>query len=412
MKRSKLFKPFFYQLLKPLSFWSLVLYIISEFLLYHNFNKLPYKFLNHTSGPARLLGDYAKKEVIPKDYFALVGDSNVYGFGPWLYDNSWSMGQPNFATHHLLHQTLKQDVAAFGYPGFGNMGSALSAVAEHRYLKDSFLWSDFTFPKMLLFVFYEGNDLINNLHEVEQRGFNLANPIDEKFDLEIKNLFKSEEQRLHAKYSILDQSPFWNLSSGIFQNYFGKLFKDRDNISVMTPQNNQSNENDRAKKDSTKKSENIALINESNIELGYCEGPALHMTPTEINQSIRILHHSLVYLKNYFSESNIGVVYLPSSLSVYNFKDSSVRPAPLQLNSTHRNKAFPPEFARERNFMLRNKVAEVTTRLDLEFIDTTDYLNLEASRSLLHGPRDPIHLNRKGYETFSAAIVKHLNSKS
>ena len=129
MKRSKLFKPFLYQLLKPFSFWFLVLYIISDFLFYHNLNKLPYNFLSDTSGPARLPGDYAKKEVIPKDCFALVSDSNVYGFGPWLYDNSCSMGQPNFATHHLL-QTHNHNAVAFGYPRFGNMGSSSTAVAE------------------------------------------------------------------------------------------------------------------------------------------------------------------------------------------------------------------------------------------------------------------------------------------
>ena len=62
--------------------------------------------------------------------------------------------------------------------------------------------------------------------------------------------------------------------------------------------------------------------------------------------------------------------------------------------------------------MIRKKVAEITSNLDLEFIDTTDYLNLKARSALLHGPRDPIHLNRKGYETFADAIFRDLNKQS
>ena len=104
------------------------------------------------------------------------------------------------------------------------------------------------------------------------------------------------------------------------------------------------------------------------------------------------------------------MVYLPSSLSIYKFEDSSVRPAPLQLNSTNRNKAFPPEFAKERSLMIRKKVAEITSNLDLEFNDTTDYLNLK-TKCLLHGPRDPIHLNL-GYGNFADAQFLSLNKQS
>ena len=42
-----------------------------------------------------------------------------------------------------------------------------------------------------------------------------------------------EEQRLCSKYSILDQSPAWNLSSGIFQNYFRKLFENQKMNSIQ-----------------------------------------------------------------------------------------------------------------------------------------------------------------------------------
>lgn len=55
----------------------------------------------HSTGPIHRLGQYSKKDVVPNDHIAIIGDSNVYGFGPWLYDNSWSMAQPAFCIIHL-----------------------------------------------------------------------------------------------------------------------------------------------------------------------------------------------------------------------------------------------------------------------------------------------------------------------
>ena len=50
----------------------------------------------------------------PTNHIVMIGDSNVYGFDTWLYDNSWSMSQP-FATHHLLHEQLGSDIISYGY---------------------------------------------------------------------------------------------------------------------------------------------------------------------------------------------------------------------------------------------------------------------------------------------------------
>ena len=169
-------------LAKPLLFWTILLCICIEVVLHYKLCDLPYKFLNHTAGPVHKLGQYSKDEVIPKNYLAIVGDSNVYGFGPWLYDNSWSMEQPSFASNHLLYASLKKDVVSFGYPGFGSLGSSLTMVSELQMLKNSWICQDENHWKF--FFFYEGNDLINNLHEVEQRGLDLhtieSNAIDQR----------------------------------------------------------------------------------------------------------------------------------------------------------------------------------------------------------------------------------------
>ena len=113
-------------------------------------HELPYKFLNHTTGPIRRLGQYSKNEVIPNDYIAIVGDSHAYGFGPWLYDNSWSWGQPDFATIYVRYvpdklcvelKSLKLYIAKYRNEGAfheavtNKIHNDLKTILEPRYIK-------------------------------------------------------------------------------------------------------------------------------------------------------------------------------------------------------------------------------------------------------------------------------------
>jgi lysophospholipase L1-like esterase len=66
----------------------------------------------------------------------------------------------------------------------------------------------------------------------------------------------------------------------------------------------------------------------------------------------------------------------------------------------------------ERNKFLRAEILKITQKTGTEFYDTTDHLKQIASNQLLHGPRDPIHLNRAGYEAFSEAILNFFKTQS
>jgi hypothetical protein len=154
--------------------------------------------------------------------------------------------------------------------------------------------------------------------------------------------------------------------------------------------------------------ENIAIINGKRVPLGYCEGPALHLTDNEINLSMEIARQALVYLRKKFHKSEISLVYLPSSLSIYKFSDCAIRPATLEIKDSTRNNLFEPTESLKRNEWLRAKFLNLANSLGFRFIDTTPFLKEKASFHLLHGPRDPIHLNRVGYEFFSQAITKEL----
>ena len=396
---------------KPLLFWSVLIAVGIEVFLHHKICDLPYKFLNHTTGPVHKLGQYSKKGVIPKNYLAIVGDSNVYGFGPWLYDNSWSMEQPSFASNHLLNASLKKDVISFGFPGFGSLGSSLSMVSELQMLKKSWIWPKIEDPLEILFVFYEGNDLINNLHEVEQRGLDLHSIESNTLDQNIAKIITDEERKLSESWAITDHSATWNLFAGLTKNYYRKLFKEPKQYSAdikwtsLDPPSISQEQN-------SSKPTNVANISGVQVPLGYCEGPALLLNETEILLSLKISEHSLSYLRSNFPYSKISLIYLPSSLSIYNFVDSEISPAPLVMMGKSRSGLFKPIDAIERNKFLRAEFLKITQKIGTEFWDTTEYLKEIASNQLIHGPRDPIHLNRAGYEAFSEAILSFLKPPS
>lgn len=391
---------------KVLAFWIILLAVLIETLMRFYLNELPYKFLNHTTGPINRLGQYSKDEVIPNDYVAIVGDSYAYGFGPWLYDNSWSWGQPHFATHHLLHSKTQIDFISFGYPGFGSLGSSLSYISEYQFVRDSSFWPQLNEPEIVLLFFYEGNDLINNLHEIEQRGFDITRNSDGLGKNEMQVLLESEFEKLIDDWSWTDHFATWNLFSGLYKNY-SRRFKTTSHEFDSTSIDNQKDQKDVTDYSSVNE-ENIALINNKEVYLGYSEGPALLLTHQELSLAMEVLHQSLIFIKKNLPTSRIAVVYLPSSLSLYRFETGNLRPAPLSLKGEKRDRLFSPAKATENNLILRKKLGEITSSLQIEFIDPTNCLKDFAKKILLHGPRDPIHFNQKGYEAFCMAILPEL----
>lgn len=390
----------------PLFFWSLLLFLICEIILHFSLNKLPNKFLIHTSGPISRIAQYSKSEIVPDRHIALIGDSNVYGFGPWLYDNSWSMKQPSFATHHLLHKLLNKEIIAFGYPGHGNMGSCLSTISEYDLLSNSWIWPKLKLPSQVLVFFYEGNDLENNLHELEHRGFKDLQQNFNETETKIREIIAIEEKNLVSNWSYLDHSAFYNIASGIFKNYKSKWFNSGPKKYIKEVR--LINKNQSEKSILGKTSKNTALISDRVIELGSSEGPALHLSKYETDIALEVSKQSFQMIQNYFNDSTVVIVYLPSSLSIYSFINDSVHPTTFSLDGKKRDTNFSHVDVIKRNDYLRRRVKSIAESLQIEFMDTTEQFKEFGKSTVLHGPRDPIHLNRNGYEKLAEILANDI----
>ena len=77
-------------------------------------------------------------------------------------------------------------------------------IAEYNFFQNSVTWKLDGPPQLILFYFYEGNDLFNNLHEVMHRGFPILDDNRTTTREEIKDLIKCETRKLSDNWSWSD----------------------------------------------------------------------------------------------------------------------------------------------------------------------------------------------------------------
>lgn len=146
------------------------------------------------------------------------------------------------------------------------------------------------------------------------------------------------------------------------------------------------------------------LLSGTEHNFGFAEGPALHLSGVETSSALSIFKKSLDHLSSHFPYSKVAVVYIPSALSTYRFISTRIRPAPLELYSVKRNRDYDPRQAWQKCNLIRKQISDILKTRQVELIDPTEALRDLAHSTLMHGPRDPIHFNEKGYLAFTKII--------
>lgn len=402
---------------KYLKFFIFIIWIIltstfvSEIGLLAFLDRLPLRLSIHLTGPKRILSQYTKDGVYPKNYICLVGDSYAYGYGPWLYENAGSWGHPSYATQHILRKNLQRDIVSFGYPGYGNFGSSVTALAELEFLGNSYL-RKVESPKHLLYFFYEGNDLVNNVIGLDRKGINIHDRNSSITSKEIRELIASEANKVKSAFNILDLSIISNLVKGLTKDLKLRYFPENQQPTTGISNLNHAKTKKPKKNDllDVKSSQNIINISGADHLFSYADGPGLLLTDYERHLGLLTLKESLGFLKNHLKETEITVVFIPSALSIYKFSSEKITPAHSVLSNSNENqfKSFYPKDAWDLCEMNRNSVLEITKSLKLNYIDPVSELRKIAEVNLLHDPEDRLHFNRKGYEVFANFLTKEL----
>jgi hypothetical protein len=359
---------------------------------------LPYLPLNlqaYLEPSVRILCQNSKKGLIPENYIAIIGDSYAQGYGDWLFNsNQWS--NPKFHSAHLINSLLNKDVVSFGTAGSGSIESIVeSFIPKITSIKKEFNIKD---PKIILFYFYEGNDLQDDLMYLEHHGY--FKNTKEKNKLEKKEFYSFLEERIKSQTDHVKYKPIsLKLLVGLIKNALAKLIykKNIETISCHEP-----------KKDPNKY--NLVEINKKSVFLpDDIQAPPVEMYKDEIDLGIRTFKYSLEYLINKFPKSSIAVIYIPSVISCYHLKsDVFVHRSPFLKN---RKNVYSYNLIEKEGNDLVKKINTVCNYYKVNFFNTSPDLKLTASKKLIHGPCDIEHFNKDGYEAFSKSIVSFLKKE-
>lgn len=362
---------------------------------------MPLKLQGCLPDPICILAQNSKKGLIPKNYIALVGDSYSVGLGDhYLNIRNQFRNRSDFGSHGILYKKTGNDIITLGQGGAGSLdGLVAKPINRFRYLNATF-FCKVDEPKLILVYFYE-NDIDNNIQDLKAHFIN-------RYDLKKiydKTYFKRFiDEEIMSKDSIYKKTESFHWYDNLFFLRFVTNLTLKVNSRLKKILNYEKIENTI---EPLEKSINQVLINDKVVIIPRTQGPALELTEEEINLAACVFEHSLDYLSEYFINSKIIVVYIPTPLSVYELASQKVN-----IWEYHdRGKVQNSENVAKKSDLICGKIKKITLSKKYIFIDTRNKLRQAAQKEPIHGPLDWIHFNKVGYAVFSETIAPYIKNE-
>ena len=384
----------------------IVIMIFLELAFPHFLHKVPLYL--HAAIDSGLLGlaQTSKRSLIPDDYILILGDSNAIGLGEWFNEslkdrrNLW----PDFHTAHILHNKLNVDVISFGGAGAGNlMNLAFSPITQFKYI-NSFGPYNLKKPKRILVIFDEGNDVSDNLKELNRLFFKKFDT-DRIYDNKYFRLFLDDVFQNNNPYEVSTSS----LKRLIFSRFLYKGIKD-----LFSEDKYQENWQKLMRAQTIHKLKlnevytyprghflNIALVgSEKWVFSNKNFRPPIELTEDQIKLGIYVFEQSLLYASEFFKGSKIDIVYLPSVTSSYNLLTLTESGLGLmKSNYSYLSKI------KEGEIFLVQEVKKIAEKYGFGFIDVRQDVRSASKSQIIHGMVDQNHFNKVGYHVFSDSII-------
>ena len=377
----------------------LLTYLAFEFLVFpHMVRHLSLAKQAYLEKDTRILAQPSKPGTMPREgYIAITGDSNALGSGDWLITADPETNAPHHSAD-VIHERTGRDVITLGRGGTGSVkGLVVETVAKYESLDGLWLYH-LPRPGTLLLYFYEGNDLDDNIFRVNKN----FPPFADMASIRDPEVF----QRFLAYMVQRGQSPAPFLNNFIFARFLGKaiVYTVKDWVepawdSLMgdepTPAANES-----------ELPRNTAIISGERVELApYMQSPALDLTDEQTDLGLYVFGQCARYVRDYFPDADVRVVYIPSPLSCYELAGDQVT---IQSYNSDQLVHAVAE-VRAKSDGIANEAQRITKDLGLGWIDPRAELRAAAATAPIHGPNDWKHLNRRGYTALGDAIARRLH---
>lgn len=322
---------------------------------------MPTDFVRETSICYRTLFHRHKTDYVTgSQYIEVVfGDSYSEGMG-----DEFLNGESNYGLFNKLAE-VDRNIVLFGRSGFGSIASAAEDIRCGRLLSN---FTNYNYSRQsvthITFLFYEGNDLNDNLRE-------LANTSDD------------------LVYNLRFMFPLFEYLYVKLRGYGGRLIRLGYNSELIS--------------DAAGSPQKLLPVSDSGILIGkFPQSAATELTENEVTLSINTLESSLAQISRRYPNANKQFLYIPSVASSYDFK------GPMRVESNYgRNFSVT---SGSTNFLrsldIRSRVELLTTKAGWRFCDSTNEVLYFTRQGLpAHGPLDWRHFNETGYTALKNAYL-------
>ena len=309
----------------------------------------------------------------------------------------------NYSVGHFLFKKNNENYLNYARSGYGSISAVSNYIKLTRLEEYIYFKKKINKPSVILFFFYEGNDLDENLREFELTGKNFLN-VKEYVKFKInKNISISKKDIVEANFPLLNffsssKEHLFNLSreenilSGIkdrIKKIFGKkvILANKELIGTKK----KSYWKNKTKKENVK---DIRPIETASGDLNF----------KQINKSLEIFFESILYLKTWEKKDNIKIIFLPSPATSYDWVDP-INYYPRYSKGNLDFKIISKSENTKNSHYIRKKIDFFSKENNIQFIDLTKKIQEETNTNILHGPIDWVHFNLSGYE-FIAKNIK------
>jgi hypothetical protein len=318
------------------------------------------------------------------DYLALLGDSYAEGVGDWKAEQV-DFTSPSHSAD-VIHRLTGRNILSYGRRGAGSAEGLVRLPALALGAGECFFFPSLREPQEVVYYFYEGNDLEDNIEFINRRlGLSVG-------DAGVRT----------ASIKFLNQN--WatpGLKPCLL--YVGKSIKTliktaRKTILARLAVNSDETQASPAP--------NRALISAEVMELpASLQGPGLDLDEQSIAAAFEIFEVSLMWLQQALPDTKITVIQLPSVLSTYRLFGPSVTVEVPDHSSTVHSSIN----VASRSDEICRRLRDITLGSGAAFFDARPAMRELGTQEIIHGPRDWTHFNRVGYtrlgETVAAALI-------
>ncbi len=333
--------------------------------------------------PLRHLAQPTKSGLVPRDYVAIVGDSNALGIGDGFGDRAG--GDAWYGLASFLHARTGRDSVTWGAGGAGSLRGLVEEPARALAAVNALAGLRLAPPERILVLFYEGNDLNDNLRDLHTRYLPGHDP-GRLFEDGYFRAFLDRQVAAHPEFQ--PRPPRLLLPAWLR----GRLRPAADPNDGYVPEPNPL----------WSTHTNRLHVGGRTLEVpGGLQGPPMELTEEEVHIGAYVFGQALLALRERFPQSAIVVVYLPAVLTCYSPAAETVTAESFHYRGiVHPTAAIAP-----RSDLVFAAIAAIAHDLGLPLIDTRPSLRAAARDRLLHGPEDWYHLNREGMTVLGDSLL-------